>query len=313
MESLKVSLLTTTNVADLIDVTQKVPIISIIAMVFSLIVLIAVPVAYFIYLKNRGNIQMITLLGGLVAYMAGTGIVAQVIYIGITFIKPVNEYLINNSNVSLMVSILISVTAELVSIFAIYKLLFKKIVGFDNGLLFGLGFFIGEIISTVGMSLFSSISLAMAINSNGIEAMFEGMEQSQIEESVYILKTFLEISTSEYLVQGIHTVFGFMFRIGLIVLIYMMFEKKLPMYFIAIVIAVRCIFTIPYVLYGIGIVNSVVVEEIIFAAITILFSLGVLYVMKEKMPEEIEKLKEKSNKKSKNKPAKMPKIVMPKD
>lgn len=322
MEIASLGLLTA---ASSISMDQKVPTLTIICIVLSLILCLGVPIGFFLFIRKRIRIAGQAVIFGVLGYMVASTILVQLTYGLILMMPGAQELLTNNAVLQNVVAMAITGLYEVLGFFLGMKLLQKTLdrrgyrMDLGCAFLFALGYTAAAVITVTSSGLLQYLMVASSINGSGMQALAESVEEAARADFLVAMDEFINSPSANYLLDGLSAVFQFVFRVGLAVLCYGVVSGKLKNTIMAVAVGAEALFMIPLLLVYLGIFPTLWITEACYVLIDVLLVYYCIRILKDDMKDEWEKLLEKPkddgkpNRPGGNKQQKMPKIVMPKD
>lgn len=302
--------LVASSLMDQIDLTQKMSNLSIVCMVISLIVVIGVPIYVYVYLKRRLNFAVLSLFNGVLFYFLCVVFLNNLTVNLLLAIPNVANFLNSNQVVGVSIISLIAVIYEVIGLYFGVSFLAKRFPRFGDNTMFGLGFSTIEAIMSAASVLFGFITLAMTINSNGLEEIFKIYSEDELANAITSMQSLLDIPSAQFLSYGINCTLLLAFRMSASILLFGMVMNKMPKYMLAVVLGFKLIFVIPDILVNTGVYENIWISVILYVIVTAALVAFTYQQLKRFMPEDLNELKKKINKTPPQQ--KIPKIVMPK-
>ncbi len=306
-----------------ISMDQKVPIMTIICILLSLVLCIGVPIAFFILIRRRIRMVGQAVIFGVLVYMLASSVLVQFTYILIVMMPGAESLLETNRPLSAIVSVSVTALYEVLGFYLGLKLLKRTVerrgVKLDMGcaLLFSLGYTAAAVIAVSSANLLQYLMVATSINSTGMQALAEGVAEGDERNNFIIaMDEFIHSPSSQYLLEGVSSVFQFIFRTCLAVLCYGAVSGKMKGTTMAVAVGAEAVFVIPQLLIYLEVFPTMWLAEICYLVIDAVLLYYVIRAVKVYMKEDWEKLMKKPediNRPGGTAPKKMPKIVMPKD
>ncbi len=321
METASIGLLTAALDTS-ISMDQKVPALTIICIVVSLILCLGAPIGFFLFIRKRIRIAGQAVIFGVLGYMVASTILVQLTYGLILMMPGAADVLSNNTAIQSIVVMSITGLYEVVGFFLGMKLLKRTLdrrgyrMDLGCAFLFSLGYTAAAVITVTSSGLLQYLMVATSINGTGMQALVDSVEEASKESFLLAMNEFINSPSTNYLLDGFSAVFQFIFRLCLAVLCYGVISGKIKNTMMAVVVGAEAVFVIPLLLVYLNVFPSLWITEACYVVIDALFVYYVIRIMKDYMKDEWEKLLEKP--KDQNGPGgkpkqKMPKIVMPKD
>lgn len=296
------------------DLSQKMSMPSLVFAGLNLLITIAIPVVFFIYLRRHTMLDLKGILIGGLIYIFMNQIMLNLVGILILMIPSVQAYMQANMLVSQFISVILSVAMEFLAIFLGMMWMRRKQLTFNDCAMFLLGYSCIIILTeTIAQSLAMFIN-CITINTQGLAAIFAQISDTDVDMAVQAYQSVLSAHPLEFLMDGINCLVLFLIRICCCILIYTSLVRKSGKQNLWIALLILILYNVPIALYGAQIVPSRVVVEIAFVVVTAVAMYYTYTVLKNELADDWNDfLSGKNNKKNKNQPKKMPKIVMPKD
>lgn len=260
---------------------------SIIFMVISLIISLALPLGGIIYLKKKYKVSLKIFFIGMLAFFISVQILeAPVHSYFLSINKTTSEFLLSNPIAYMLYGGLMAgifeETARLIS----FKYLIKD-RNEINAVTYGVGHGGIEAILIGGMSSFNAIIYSVLINKGGFQSVMEGalVSNDVISETHNQL-----VNTSSYiwLMTGNERIIAMIVHISLSVLVcYAVRERKYIYYVIAII--VHAVINFPAALYQAGVLENILLVETIILIFAILLATIVFrkFIKKSQKIDEI--------------------------
>lgn len=282
---------------------DKVPLISIVSIIISAALVIAVPTLSIFFLRKRCQMTLRSMMYGISFYVFTGYLLQQIVSAAIYSIGK------GNPGVGgIVLYTFITVTLEVLGIYGGMLLQRHFLPGINNAAGFAVGYGSIELILAMGFVVFMFITMIMALNSAGLDAAVSAYPESDREEIRQIFQSLIQMPWYEYVIYGIQAVLIAVFRYCTVGIVYGVSIGKLEKkgMFLA---AVFCLlFRLPDVLYQLETVKNPLLVEILFVFVTAAIAAVTWKVMNRFMKEEVTEIFTVPKKAVQ----KMPKIVMPK-
>lgn len=308
------------QIPDGFDVSRKIPTLTIVCMILSLIVMIGVPVGYLLFMRKRVDMNLRGMLSGAIAYMAAMMLGYNLLGSGLSVIPGMVDYLDKAPAVAGVINAVLLIVLELAGIFCGLKFVSRKGMQFQDAVMFSFGFVGLIIIISSAANMFSLIMNAVMINSQGLDYLFNNLaEGTDIQQLAAACNELIEANSFQFLIDGVHSLLTFMLRTMECLFIYAVITGKSSGRTLAAAIGATAFYNIAVMLYSIGILSSQWLIELIIAVGAIALGWYCKILFQSELAEEWKILttKRKNNRPgrfNKNQPnEKMPKIVMPKN
>ena len=305
-----------------ISMDQKVPALTIICIVLSLIMCVGAPIGFFLVIRKRIRVVGQAVIFGVLGYMVASTILVQLTFGLILMMPGATDLLNNNPAIQRILGVALTALYEVLGFFLGLKFLQRTLdrrgyrMDLGCALLFSLGYTAAAVISVTSSGLIQYLMVASSINGTGMQALVDAVEESAQENFLLAMNEFINSPSANYLLDGLSAVFHFVFRTCLAILCYGVLSGKMKTSTMAVAVGAEAVFVIPLLLVYLGVFPTMWFVEICYLIIDGLLVYYVLRVLKDYMKDEWEKLLEKpkdNNNRPGGKQQKMPKIVMPKD
>lgn len=260
---------------------------SIMFMVFSLLVSIALPIGGIIFLKKKYNVSLKVFFIGAAAFFISVQILEAPIH---SYFLKLNsstaEFLLSTPAAYMLYGGLMAGIFEETARFICFKFILKE-RDVVSGITYGVGHGGIEAILIGAISSINSIVYATLINKNAFQSMMEAaLVPKDVINSTY--SQFVNSSSIMWLMPGIERIIAVMIHIALsIIVLYAVKERKYIYYVIAILL--HAIIDFPAVLYQVGVIKNVFIVEGILVILVLLLNVYVFrnFVRKFKINNEM--------------------------
>lgn len=293
---------------------ESVPTLALVFMGISLVLILAVPIVLFFYIKKRFKLNPRALLNGVLVYMAACMLLPQLISIGLAMIPGLGDTLKSNATLAGVVMGLVIAALQMAGLLLGAKYLMKN-AGFGSYLFYGLGFTVLEAFMQTATNMFSYLSLAKSVNQVGTAQLIQEVQESnpeQSEEAVKALYDFIGAPAVNYLSYGLDSTLKVIFILCVAVLIYAVSKKIGPKYLTLLVLGFIFLFNVPNLLFQAGLYSSMWVAEAMYLVITAGCAYFTYRLVKGSMPDELKNLTRKIDKYTPPQ-KKFPKFNIPRD
>lgn len=282
---------------------DKVPLISIVSIIVSAMLVVAVPTLSIFFLRKRCQMTLRSMMYGISFYVF-TGYLLQQIVSAVI-------YSIGKGNPGVGGIILytfITVVFEVLGIYGGMLLLRRFLSGVNNVAGFAVGYGAIELILAMGFVVFMFITMILALNSAGLDAAVSAYPEADREEIRQIFQSLIQMPWYEYVIYGIQAVLIAVFRYCTVGVVYGVSIGKLEKKGMFLAAAFCLVFRLPDILYQLEAVKSPLLIEILFVLVTAVIAAVTWKVVNQFMKEEVTEIFTVPKKAVQ----KMPKIVMPK-
>ncbi len=282
---------------------DRVPLISVVSIIVSALLIVAVPTASILFLWKRCKVTLGSVMYGISFYIF-TGYLLQQI-------ASVVVYQVTGGDpgaAGIFSYAIVTVLFEALGIYGGMLILRRFFPGIRNGAGFAVGYASIELIMAAGFVVFMFITMIIALNSAGLESAVLDYPEADREEIRTIFQTLIQMPWYEYAIYGVQAVLIALFRYCVTALLYGVSIGKLHRKWIALSAALCLLFRLPDIVYQLGLMESPLLIEILFVFVTAVIAAIVWKTVNQFMKEEVEQVML-----PKKKPLpKMPKIIMPK-
>ncbi len=307
------------------DYAQRVPTLSMAAMVISMLLAILVPVLIFFYLKRRFRLNPQPVIYGLLAYMLGAFIIPTVFSIGLQALDSVTGIFTAAPILYAVVVALIVALLELASIYLGMKFMRKRVeLTLGTALLFAIMFNAFPLFQQTISSQIDYFSISSTINQGSLydivaEMIADGTSDKETIQGLLDSVSFLINSDFfYYILLALDGILMIPIHMGICAILAGSMNKKIPKEASRLVLAITGVYALSVFLRYSGIISSPAFAELICLMIGAA-SLYLAYrLLQAFQPDDLKRLLGKPDKNlkpaAKEEPKKkMPKIVMPKD
>lgn len=310
------------------DYAQRVTVPSMISMVFSIILAIAVPVLLFLYLKHRYKLEPYVALYSLLAYMLGGYLIPNILGIALQWVDFQTGIFTESETLYYILVSLLTVGLILAAIWIAMKFVRRRTkISLGLSVLFALCLCIIPLCTQTISYLGNYLSIAATVNNGGLRDIVAGMleqEDTTREQVEGLLEAIGFLCSGEvlyYLMMALDVLLMIPIQAGVCAILGGILTNRIPRAHTKLVLLIEAVYAAALLLRNVGFTDSLVFAELLYL-ITAAVSLFVAYrEAKQYMADDLSRLfgkpnPELNNKNNDNKPGtghKMPKIVMPKD
>lgn len=308
------------------DYTSKVPTLSMIAMVLSIILAIAVPIILFLYLKRRFRLNPQPVIYGLLAYMLGAYLIPSFISMGLQAINSATGIFdavpfAYAALVAIMVAAL-----ELASLYLGMKFMLKRSpLTLGIALLFAILFNAFPLLQQTVSTQIDYLSISATINQTGMyEIVADLIEEGTADKETIqkLLDSVSSLISSDffyYILLALDILLMIPIHMGICAILAGRINGTIPKEGGRLIFIISGVYAISTFLRYMNIISSPLIAELIYVMIGAA-SLYLAYrLLQAFQPDDLKRLlgkpdpSLKKKKDDKNQKPKMPKIVMPKD
>lgn len=308
------------------DYASKVPTLTMAAMVFSIILAVAVPVFLFFYLKRRFRLNPQAVIYGLLAYMLGAYLLPTFLGIGLQFVDKATGIF---TAVPILYSILIAIiiaALELASLYLGMKSMKKRTeLTLGMALLFAILFNAFPLLQQTISSEVDYISIAATINQGGMYEIVTGMIEEGTAEKETIQKLLDSVSSMinsdffYYILLALDVLLMIPIHMGMCAVLAGRINNTIPKEGGRLVFIISGVYALSVFLRYSSLISSALIAELIYIMIGAASCYLAYRLLQSFQPDDLKRLfgkpdlSLKKKKNDKNDKPKMPKIVMPKD
>lgn len=197
---------------------NSVPTLSIIGMVFSLILVIGIPIVLCIVVRRKTKAKISSFFYGCAVFFVFALILEQILH-GIVFMvfgSKMTEHILLYGLYGGMAAALFEETGRFVAM----KFFMRKQLTRENALMYGVGHGGLEAILIIGLAYISNIITAFMINSNQLEIMLSSLSESQRESTIQSVSALWTTSSDQFFAAGVERIFSIILQIALSILVY---------------------------------------------------------------------------------------------
>lgn len=281
------------NISTAIDGTPSVPTVTLLCMVTTLVMIVAVPIFVIRHVKKTYHGNLRALVYGIAMYAIFDLLVFNIVMVAWTNIKAVGEN-------KLFVAILASVISGLVAIvgrtIAIHALANSKSVedggGFGNAYMSGIGYSLLNI-PVMFVSMLMHIFMALMINLFGMSYVAEDVGEEGVEALLETYEVYITTPAYDFLISGVRIILLLVISMSLSVIIYSVYKRKVHSLILLIAAILSILAMLPIYLNQYGILLKTSVSMILVMA---LFTSWIAFlangIMKTALKSELKELKE---------------------
>lgn len=310
------------------DYTQRVPVLSIFAMILSIILAVAVPVVIILYVKKRYKLDSQVIIYGLLSYMAGAYLLPYLFYIGMQYIDSATGFFSANELIYSILMSVITAGLELAALFIGLRMAHKRTpLTLGNIITFAVIFCVFPLLTQTISNLGNYLSVSITVNQGGLRDAVANMIESgeSTREDVDGLLTAMTSLFTEnffyYIFMALDVLLLLFMRAGLCVFLGGSILGILPKPQKYFSLLIAGLYAATMLLRYCGLVESYVIAELLYFLLAVISMLLAYRAVAQFMPEDLKRLlgkpdpslNPKNNKPGNNTGHKMPKIVMPKD
>lgn len=268
------------------DLTRYVPVMSVTFLAFTCFFALVVPLmaVYLCRSKLRASFQ--GLLYGFADYLSLEYMLCDFVWILLLFL-PVFK---NNSVLYLIVGLILSSILFEVGRYYIIGILQKKNVSFSTVLLFAVTVSGLNSILRILVQAFETFLIAIAINDTGLETLVaEAGEHAS--DMLQTIEPLLSSPSFLYLMSGFDVFVNLLFHIAITVILYAVFTKRIPNYFLPLTVGIRFLYELPGYLYSYDLlITNPYLAELISIGVTAAVSVTAYRIAMSELQEELASL-----------------------
>ena len=198
----------------------QVPMTNIIAIVFTMVVSIGLPLFACVWLKRRykTDVTLISALVGVTVFMFFAMTLEQLLHSVV--LNAAGDLLQNNIWLYAIYGGLAAGLFEETGRFVGMKFLMKRSLTKENALMYGIGHGGAESIMLVGMSYVSNLMIALTINQGGLPDLLANVEENMQDTLIEGLSPLWEMGSMQFYMAGIERICAFALQVALSYLVY---------------------------------------------------------------------------------------------
>ena len=310
------------------DYSTAIPASTIAGMITAVVISIVIPVLIFLYLRRRFRMDSLSLLYGIMAYLAGSSLAPNILNIGFQFIDNQTHIFSSAPYIYYAINAVLVAFLEFGAIYLGLKLIGRRHkVLFGDCLYFAFFFSITPILTQTLSYIGNHFSYAVSINQSGMKAIVENMIKNEAtKEQINLLlesvNTLKDLSFFYYIMMALDVLLLLPMHASLSVIIGGQLSGSIPKSRKKEVFCILASYSIAVIVHSFLAYNQILGFIAAYLAVAVIAAVLGYLVLKSFMPEDLKKLtgkpdpSVKDRPQDKNKPGsghKMPKIVMPKD
>lgn len=268
------------------DLTRYVPVMSVTFLAFTCFFALVVPLVAVYICRSKLRASFQGLLFGIADYLSLEYMLCSILWM-LLLLVPLFQ---NNSLIYIIVGLILGCIIFEVGRYYIIGILQKKNVSFSSVILFGVTVSGMNSILRVLVQAFETFVIAITINDTGLETLAKEAGENALE-MLQTIEPMLDCPPFIYLMSGLDVFVNLLFHIAVTVILYAVFTKRAPNYFLPVTVGIRFLYELPGYLYSYNlIITNAYVAELISVAVTIVTAVLAYRIAMAEMPEEIASL-----------------------
>lgn len=207
---------------------QTIPAASLIGMVFTLVIVVGLPVVLCIFLYRKKGAKLSSLLSGCICFFVFAIILEQMLHSVV--LNAAGTALTDNIWLYALYGGLAAAVFEETGRYIVMKRFMKKDMIRENALMFGVGHGGIEAIMIVGMTYFNYLMTSVMINTGQMQASLSGMEEEARTAALQGLSGLWLLPSWQFYVAGIERVQAIALHIALSVFVYKAVKSRRMQY-----------------------------------------------------------------------------------
>ena len=272
---------------DVIDFTQTVSSTSIGFMMLGVIISVFAPIVLYRTVAGRFKGQILSMVLGVLGYVTIEMLIVNTLVVLPFYIPGVLDFL--NARPTLFLAyqlVLNGVLMETGRWFFVYTI-YQRTPQIGDAARMAVGYGGTESILMVAMGMFLNITVAMAINDQGLAVLLEGMDNQQITELMTTIKPLVDTPAAYHLITGLDGLVRILFHIAQTLILYLMVSKKGPGWLLPLAMLLRVIYLLPIGLYNQGIYSDLLLNKTLILMVVSL-TCGVCYLLYQRFaPDDL--------------------------
>lgn len=272
------------------DLTQTVPDASMSFMMLGIGIAVFVPILFYRGVAGRWKGQLLSMFLGILAYATLDMLIVNTLVVLPLYIPGVLNFMDTHGAVLLIYQLILSgVLLESGRLFFIYVMhLRAPEIGDPARMAVGYGG--AEALLTVALGLFLNLTMASAINQQGLSLLMEGLGSEAIEELMTTtVNPLLNTPAYYYLMLGVEAAAKVLFHIAQSLLLFVAVSNKGPKWLFAVAVCCRMLLLLPVALFNQGAYSNMVLSRVfVLLAIAVTCALA-YFVLRRWDPESLKK------------------------
>jgi uncharacterized membrane protein YhfC len=269
---------------------MQVSIFSMIFLFISLIISIGLPIAIFVFLYKKYNAKFLPMIIGAAAFVIFALVLESTVHYFVFKAISLREMPLAYIIYGVLMAGIFEETARFISFHILKK---KKYSGISTGLSYGVGHGGIESVLIVGITMAANMVFCIILNTGNIEMLTGKLQGQALEQMNVQLYALINTESYMFLLGGIERIFAVTIQISLSVIVfYSVYSKKIWLFGLAILL--HAIFDIPAAAFQVGVIENLLLVEVIVFLCTAAVAALAIYVHKKlkETPHEDAKPKE---------------------
>ncbi len=250
-------------------ISQTVPMITVLAVLFAGVVCFVFPVLTMAYAKSKYNANWMPLIMGGIIFLS-FGVVLKALGSGLLLSIPgFNTAIQENLILYAVTGSLLAGVFEETGRFVAFKLMKNKARNIGDAIAYGAGHGGIEAIMMVGIGMLNSFIMATTINLSGADAMINGLEGEDLNAVIEGINSLTQAEAVLLFASGFERFVAMSFHIAASLLIYTAVKKPGYIWMYPVTIILHTILNVPAGLFQVGLMGeSTLLTEVVIAVIS---------------------------------------------
>lgn len=272
------------------DLARTIPLMTLIAMGITLFLSVAVPIAAFQLCRKRFLAQWQFLFYGIMDFLIVEYLLCNGAVLILFQFRILESFAVNYKFFYILIStVLVSAIAECGRYFFI-QIMSRQNLHLGNSFMFSVGTAGARSILLIASSAFQGMTIAMTINSTGLNNLVEAAGENALE-MLQTIEPFYTTSPFSYLTTGIDILVSFAFHAALTLIVYIAFTKQLIKLLLPLAITLRILLELPSYMYSYHyLISNIYTAELIILIITGITVFLAFRLIKKYLPDELYQL-----------------------
>jgi uncharacterized membrane protein YhfC len=252
----------------------QIPGLSVFFMVISVILIFGLPVTLFVVCRKKAGAKVIPLMAGIAGFVVFALVLEGMIHnlvLGRTALRA-------NPAAFAVYGIFMAGIFEESARFIAFHILKKKFHTIGTGLAYGIGHGGIEAILLAGLATINSLAASIMVNTGNIATLTGNLEGAVLEQAQAQINALASTAPPMFLVGGLERVFAIGIQLALSVIVFYGVCGKKSWWLYPLAILAHAAIDLPAVLMQIGVIQNVVVVEVLVGLCSIALLLAARYV-----------------------------------
>lgn len=276
------------------DMTQKVPNLTIALMGLTILMLIIIPIYLFRKLSDELRLEFKCVMLGILTYVLCSMALPMLFTLPLSYVNGMTEFVDSNPNAWSCISGLIYSVCAYFSMWVVIRFFMARNRSGADMFAFSVAFTGTEAVALAALTILGNLMLAFGINSTGLEVLMQDVPADQVESTLAGLQaTLLNSNSLIYLRSFLELLLAFVARLAEGMLFYLAFTKRISLKWTALG------FVIEFLLRVFSMINveRTLLYYVIYDGTLLVLAAGASYLAfrlyARTMPEDVERVREK--------------------